>query len=270
MTPMEGFRDLVWDGDRVVWSNLFKHYVHCLYWTFHIALLCGEEDSLEPVDVPAHRRWDSPPTPQAGQLFDKIWARVRVECELDELAERIAGVTFKGIKHKVRRSELLFYLQTIHRRTLMVIQELFVEWNLMDRDKGLSLNSSRETLLTRRGHFDLLPLVPKIDDSSSDVLFRVFENFVVTAPLRHGFATQDAGKKNAKFLVLDYPAIYIGELRRLLWPEWYTACFAKDYHNSSLWANYGDSHKGACLIFRASEEGLRWNPLFGQDQGGVT
>ena len=60
--------------------------------------------------------------------------------------------------------------------------------------------------------------------------------------------------KNAKFLVADFPLIYVEQLRRLLWPEWYAASFIKDYHNSSLWANYGCAHKGACLIFEAEEE----------------
>ena len=26
--PMEGFQDLVWNGDPIVWFNLFKNYVH--------------------------------------------------------------------------------------------------------------------------------------------------------------------------------------------------------------------------------------------------
>ena len=25
--PMEGFRDIVWSGDKIVWTNFFKHYV---------------------------------------------------------------------------------------------------------------------------------------------------------------------------------------------------------------------------------------------------
>ena len=26
--PMEGFQDLVWCGDKIVWTNLVKHYIH--------------------------------------------------------------------------------------------------------------------------------------------------------------------------------------------------------------------------------------------------
>jgi hypothetical protein len=28
--PMEGFRDVYWLGDRIMWRGLFKHYLCCL------------------------------------------------------------------------------------------------------------------------------------------------------------------------------------------------------------------------------------------------
>ena len=28
--PMEGLRDIVWRGDRIVWTNFLKHYIYCL------------------------------------------------------------------------------------------------------------------------------------------------------------------------------------------------------------------------------------------------
>ena len=54
--------------------------------------------------------------------------------------------------------------------------------------------------------------------------------------------------------MLDFPKVYVGQLDRLLWPKWYTACFTGSYHNSSVWAKYADGHKGVCLIFEAVEE----------------
>ena len=50
-------------------------------------------------------------------------------------------------------------------------------------------------------------------------------------------------------LVQDFPKTYVNNLDKLLFPAWYTACFSKSYHNASMWANYGDGHKGVCLIF---------------------
>ena len=35
--PMEGFRDIVWKGDKIVWTNFFKHYVFCLHLSYFLA-----------------------------------------------------------------------------------------------------------------------------------------------------------------------------------------------------------------------------------------
>ena len=39
--PIEGFKDLYWLGDKIVWRNLLKHYILCL---LHIALPCFRGD----------------------------------------------------------------------------------------------------------------------------------------------------------------------------------------------------------------------------------
>ena len=251
--PVEGFRDIVWDGDPIVWSNLFKHYVHCVHWTYLMSPIFGGELGFEPSDIPVEQRWDEMPTPKASELFDVVWSKVREECELEALASRIAALEYSGIKHKVRRDELLFYLQSIHMRAFTTIEKIFVERSLRTEDQRILTKSSQKTLLTRNGYFDLIRQVPNIDSSSSATLYSVIAGDLRTIPLRHSFDPQDVGKRNGKFLVIDYPEVYIEQLRRLLWPEWYTACFVKENHNSSIWANYGDAHKGACLIFEANE-----------------
>ena len=52
-------------------------------------------------------------------------------------------------------------------------------------------------------------------------------------------------------LSLDFPTVYLKEIEKLLWFDWRTACFTKNYHNSSVWGTYGDKHNGTCLIFES-------------------
>ena len=197
----------------------------------------------------------TPPTPQAVKLFGELWPTVRDECELEALAVGIAGLEYSGIKHKVRRAELHHYLQSIHIRALMTIQSVLVTRGVMTENQRSPLNSSGETLLTRNGYFDLVKQVPEIATSSSELWFSAVENLFHGLRLRHRFAPQEVARRNWKFLILDFPSVYVDQLRRLLWPDWYTACFVKDCYNSSLSGNYGDAHRGACLIFEADEEG---------------
>jgi hypothetical protein len=41
--PIEGFKDLFWQGDEIVWRNLLKHYVLCLMKTFSVAVVSGKD-----------------------------------------------------------------------------------------------------------------------------------------------------------------------------------------------------------------------------------
>ena len=253
--PMEGFQDLIWSGDHIVWCNLLKHYVYCLSFTYIAALIFGYENNLEPSHIPIELRWDMDPTTEAVELFEELWKKVRDECELEALAKNIGGLEYSGIKHKVRRAELLLYLHSIHKSAFMAIQGVLVTRGLLTDSQRSNLNSSREGLLTSSRYFDSVEQFHEIDASLLEYVLSAAESHVSNGMLRYKSACQEVRMRNSMFLRLDFPTQYVDQLRRLLWPEWYTACFAKGYHNSSLWANYGDAHRGACLIFEADEEG---------------
>ncbi len=41
--PMEGFKDLVFNGDSITYKNLFKHYLMCLKRISSLYIIAGEE-----------------------------------------------------------------------------------------------------------------------------------------------------------------------------------------------------------------------------------
>ena len=72
-------------------------------------------------------------------------------------------------------------------------------------------------------------------------------------------------ERNFLLLHFDFTSVYLKEIENLLWFNWRAACFTEDYHNSSVWSDYGDKHKGACLIFESTQiEGAR------QHSGGIS
>jgi hypothetical protein len=62
------------------------------------------------------------------------------------------------------------------------------------------------------------------------------------------------GKDLERFIFIDYPKYYINSVRGLMFPKWYVSSFCNTYTNSRMWADYADDHKGACLIFKVSQE----------------
>ena len=269
--PMEGFQDIVWDGDFVVWINLFKHYAQCLYATYLLALIFGNDDTLEAKNIPVENPLGGY-IPSARRRFDNLWKQIRDKCELDCLATKVSGLAFGETKHKVRSDELRRYLLSIHRMAFMAIQDFLFEQKCLLPTQIIHLSEHPEALLTRNGYFELLAQNPDMDDNTSQLWFAGLRTLIEWLPLYRNMVPQEASGKNTRLLLVDFPSEYVGQLSRLLWPTGYTACFTRNYNNSSMWANYGCGHKGVCLIFRATEKGagpcLQLNQIVGRSTSG--
>ena len=107
--PMEGFRDIVWRGDKIVWENFFKHYVFCLNEGFLRLRVLGNYKELSVDDIPFLGRWDQLSTSQAQELFDDIWHRFHNLPNIRDIIEVLSNRS-----REIRYIELNYYLRVIH------------------------------------------------------------------------------------------------------------------------------------------------------------
>ncbi len=253
--PMEGFRDIVWRGDKIVWTNFFKHFIYCLLISYLRLEKAGASEELGVDDIPILGRWDQISTPQAQRLFDDIWHRFLNLPKMPEVIEALASS-----KHKIRYRELECYLRSIQYGYLSQIlgpsfaHELISESERQQQTEVRSyyqrIVQSIPTLIIQRDEVET--------EEKFDVTFRKIEelnnNDKIIQQLN---ILNSTGKlwKNRQLMILEFSKIYLNGLERLLWPKWYTACFMKDYRNSSVWGHYGNKHRGACLIFESLKPG---------------
>ena len=264
--PMEGFRDIVWRGDRIVWTNLFRNFVFCLERFYSLVKIAGDSVKLDRTHIPIDGRWDEPLTSQSGKLFDDLWARAFHDAKLNTLIEKIASTT-----HKVRYHELVLYLRIAHTAILPRIQEIYV-------DRGFASESERPSPLpsptvARFANSTFFEQRHQIDDDKdADILFSAAYQVMTGEDLARKYAWPTGPghifERNKQLLLLDFPPLYVDRLESLLWPDWYAACFTGSYHNSSSWAHYGDEHKGVCLIFDTEQSGHARTLALNQITGG--
>ena len=243
--PMEGLRDIIWSGDVIVWANLFKHYTYCLNSTFLASLFCGNVCTLSARDIPILGRWDEHETAELHDLFIQIWSRVEAELELGPLAAKLANVD-----HNIRSKELLWYLSTIHFQLLSKIQKAYVEEGILNQSESPTGQALLESpILTNSNFFEILPklkeedfyqnLAPNQRESFYEMFFSIpnkIRSESLLAHKYHCFRTfpDNPWEANLRMLIFDFPDTYLKDLEKLLWPQWYTACFARNYNNSSM------------------------------------
>lgn len=250
--PMEGFRDMVWSGDGIAWTNLFKHYAYCLHWAYLYVRIAGFTAALQPEVIPITAGWNNAPTPRFNAVFTDIWNAVRDELQVPVIVDKLVS-----LEREARRGELLFYLHNVHLATIAIIRRVHSEHDVEPQtDQGGAPH--KETLLTGSSFFELLSELGG-ETEFAQQLFSVWSLVKESQAFQHGVSSMaDTGEvpaESVRALFLSFPQDYVLLLEKLLWPSWYASCFSKSSSNSSSWGTYGDSHKGVCLIFSSEEEG---------------
>ena len=252
--PMEGFRDIVWRGDKIVWENFFRIYVYCLHVIYFLLKTTRGSKELNAGDIPIYGQWGHSPTPEEERLFCDIWDRFLKMPNVREIIGVLANTN-----REIRYRELRYYLRLMHSSVLNEIIESYIEHNILPGSnkpepnkksraqvqlkKILTLIKRNEEAKTEEEiHLELLK-VEAVDNNH--IIYWYLNNLTFPEKLR----------KNNQLFIHDFPSIYLREIGRWLLPSWYTACFVKSYHNSSVWGHYGDHHRGACLIFKPVRKG---------------
>ena len=251
--PMEGFRDIFWRGDQIVWTNFFEHYVLCLHLSCLRLKIIPNSKEFKGGDIPILNGWNHLPTPDALRLFNDIWREFRSLPYIPEIVEALANS-----KREIRYTELRYYLQLIHPFFLPGIIDVYIRHGIMSESdrptlpEQLSVPTVFRAILTSIKLFDEARTEGEINDALQQIAEIDYNNRLRHQRIIHQFKhliPNQVHWKSRELVFADFPRAYLKEIERLLYPNWYTACFMKHYHNSSVWGHYTEGHKGACLIF---------------------
>ena len=248
--PMEGLRNIVWDGDKIVWTNFLKHYVFCPNRCYFLPNVTQHPRKLETADIPILERWDQITIPIEKSLFDDVWDRFCSLPYIQEIIEALANTA-----RKIRYREVVSHLLSIQAFGFLdEIRKSYIDHGLISGFPipQLSEEPSQAVLMEI-----LLNGIKQSEEYENE---HALDAVYHSTSERHNdiiftteYKTRNFNRIN-QTTMFDFPKLYVEQLDRLLWPDWYTACFTDSSHNSSVWAKYADGHKGACLIFGAEEK----------------
>ncbi|EJU9737927.1 DUF2971 domain-containing protein, partial [Vibrio parahaemolyticus] len=258
--PQEGYRDIYWKGDSVLWRNLFKNYITSLETLFVQWNLMGNSVPIHFDTMDVFRTVEDYPTPQYQDLVNSICDRFLSNNALKTLIARLADRELP-----VRKNELETYLSLIHPYALQVIFEEYKANNLtpytedfigggddclndiLDSEwlDGISeeINSSEEE--------NNLELIFQHCNSVKEQIH--LSNLLDMEPIEKSDKEKLNAFTNSVNMNRNFPSLYIKKLEDLAYPRWFTACFMSECENASVWGHYGDNHTGICLIYESDE-----------------
>lgn len=205
--PMEGFKDIFWDGDDIAWKNLFRHFVQCLSHAFFHFCVRHETSEISWKDIPIKDvRYDGL-TGDIKQILDEI---------LYETLSRPSALGYVDAIAKagrqVRREELEFHLRKIQSLAMPCIGKVLHKRGLAPpfervedviKDAEDKIGKAAESV--RVGELVADSQIEK--NYAVEVVFSSLNRSIIQMVLiDHQNGLIDRSLKNRNFIYLDFPA----------------------------------------------------------------
>lgn len=238
--PMEGYRQYFWQGDTILWKNFLKHYLLCFHNMLILAYLDGD---INPDNIPVFMSEEHLPTDELRKVFRRICERF---FHYDGISDYLHMLSNRSQKVKIGLDEIVVHLKLLHMLAFKVILTIHSEeklrpplptdfYEIKTHINELAVAWAELDAVSVQEQEELIYVVNKILEELSLMLFVEYDDFKI------------------QFILNRFPYEYINQIKKLVYPETYVACFSEDYTNAVLWAHYADGHKGVCLKFRSTE-----------------
>ena len=130
--PIEGFKDLYWSGDKIVWRNFMKHYILCLMETVASCFFLEAKFDPKSLEDLVFQVPEGLPVAPIQSLYKKACELFLAEPTVDTL---IAVMCCRA--EPVRRDELRSYLRSVHPFALRIVMEMFAAGGLPIKPPGM-------------------------------------------------------------------------------------------------------------------------------------
>ena len=275
--PLEGFRDIYWEGGKSSWKYLLKDYFLCYKIVYALATVDNVEiknssvyvalkfqKQLEKIGLNTAKKnikeqyikkWGKDIGHKATEKFFKFLSKDKENIALKDFFS-FSAVDFLleslPKKGEISKNELSIYLAVI--RLYYCYPLMLKHYGDLERE---SCTGRYEIFLKKdRKNKELFEKIPDDERKVQDLLHEISEE----TPLLYTYRDMEFDPNN-RFILYDFAKRYIKILEeRAYWP-FYTACFTKTFHNTSMWGYYADGHRGICLKFKpnikaSGEKGL--------------
>lgn len=257
--PMEGYKDVVFRGDDVLWENLLRHYILALVSSIVNSSAIGDASSDAP-DIRATLTADDLPTDAFRGLY-------REACDdfFSQPGVSSLSASLTTLRKPLRREGVIFLLGLVHSVALASAIRV------MKTAGALPANAAELPVDT--GKLD--EILKAFEAASAEEAGEDFETVAFAANrlrdeqslralIRFESLNAD-GARRLRYLLYTFPERYVESvIDGLVYPRWHTVCFSGNCTDASMWGVYGDEHRGVALVFRPqSDEGRLLIPLVG-------
>ncbi|OTG93576.1 hypothetical protein B9T24_13980 [Acinetobacter sp. ANC 4654] len=242
--PMEGYRNLIWKGDKIVWINFIRNFM--FLYTDILTELDTKID-IDTLDINKikynytmkFREWNIPRCTKTGKLYsvseinnitEEVFKSLEFIKQIDLFNE-----AFNPLLENKNFNTLINYLEENKIPNFKI--EIILGVILLNLHNFIFDNNSRifddKTLLD----------IKNIINSNEP-------NFLKKDERYFSIKESSIGTK----VYFKTIKLYLEILNESMFDNWYVTCFMKEMDNPIVWSHYADNHKSICFIYEMIEE----------------
>jgi hypothetical protein len=260
--PMEGFAEIVFKGDRILWENLFRHFILCLGWGVARVRLHSETQPITWDNIPWYNPAEASEAPLKAQL-SQVAVELLATPDIQQLLDYLSGPDVE-----IGEDEVATILNLVHAPWIVAVAAS------IDPSSVANVDTTTAPVAGVAGKLAAYRKNAGIEDAEQTkvlkLMFQISRSAQQQLVLRSRLAEPPGERPNSRLIFEDFVGGYLQQLRKLMHPDWYTACFMEDISNASVWGHYADGHRGVCLKFRATPiDGTDTLPLYAPTAAGL-
>jgi hypothetical protein len=245
--PMEGYKDIFWRGDAIVWTNFLRHYLLCLMEAVLFVIKNGPDRVFAEGEIFTFQTGDVL-SPSDAVTYHDICDRFFHNDEVAKLPSFLEARI-----SSMRRNELFCTLSFLHFYAFKTVcTGISPNGPLCDPDEYLRLRE--DPPFRFQEFFDTQGRVDQQYGASTAIteqMTRQAINALAQCNLIRAYTGAARNHGPAWDAIYSgFPERYIRQLEKLLYNDWYAACCIFNPANAAMWGNYGDAHRGVCLKFK--------------------
>ena len=247
--PLERDLNVVWKGDEIAFRGLFKHYLYVLSHLYYEAKFRNPAQKIDIEHLPVFVTEGVLQAPEMAEMFRDIYNEFFDSKIINMFPSRMAD---SG--KKFTADEIVCLFRAIHLYAYMVVNNN-IQKHLKNRD-----------LLQEKEYHDTYQLVKNWREYSRIInyLVNLSEPQDVISLINSLISQQEQNKNytnkmfadkdtfNISILSFDFPELYVRQIKKLIYANWYIACFSTSFRNEPMWSHYADQENGICLCFKVN------------------
>lgn len=242
--PMEAHHNIIFKGDKILWHNLFKHYLMCVYRSIVLSKYNVEDQTIF-INVDNNSFISG----FEKEFFDILYYNYYhvIDKYVDSIVNTFSFVT---------STQLLSFLIHIDHYTKHFIFE-FLDASKENRTPKIVANfvdtypEFIHNSIQNRNQIN--------EDISNSTMYDLHKNAYFNSCVYSDIDPYNS-KKYTNLITFAYR--YIKQIEKLFIPYTYMTSFTNNITNSTIWSHYSDSHKGICLIFKSNNNKIKLHNLF--------